>query len=87
MIGCCRRAIDLSQKLGDRYHQAGGLRHLAEASQAAQDYGGARRALQDAVAILDDLHHPDAQRARDQLRELGQVQANGPKDGVRNSPV
>ncbi len=53
-------ASDLYQTLGDRYRQGITLARKADAQQAANDEQGARRNWQQALAILDGLHHPDA---------------------------
>ena len=45
------------------------LGHLGDAHQAAGDLGEARTAWKDALAILDDLHHPDAVRIRAKLSD------------------
>jgi tetratricopeptide (TPR) repeat protein len=66
-ITCGRRAVELTGLIGDRYHQADALVNLGDTHQAAGDLAGARDAWQQAVSILDDLHHPDADQVRSRL--------------------
>jgi tetratricopeptide (TPR) repeat protein len=68
-IDCYLPALDLIRDFGDLYNQALVLRHLAEARQAIGDLNGARGAWQDALAILDELRHPDAEPVRASLRD------------------
>jgi DNA-binding SARP family transcriptional activator len=70
---CYQHAVDILSELGDRYHHARSLTRLGDTCAAAQDAGQAWRAWQQALAILDDLHHPDADQARDKLRRLGRA--------------
>ena len=65
---CYRRAVDLFRQLGDRYYESDSLTGLGETRCAAGDHRGARRAWQRALAILVDLHHPDAESLRARLR-------------------
>jgi hypothetical protein len=51
--------------LGDRYKQTDALTHLGDAHAAAADPGAAARAWHAALAILTDLHNP---QAADQIR-------------------
>lgn len=50
--------------------QADLLSHLGETHQATCDLASARQAWQQALAILDRLHHPDAVQIRAKLRNL-----------------
>jgi hypothetical protein len=43
------------------------MAHLGDAHQAARDTAAARRAWQQALAVLDGLHHPGADRVRARL--------------------
>jgi hypothetical protein len=54
---------------GDRYCQATVLAHLGDTRHAAGQSQEARRAWQEAVAILDALHHPYAGTVRARLRQ------------------
>src|ERR1035438_657917 len=68
---CYQRALGLFQEFGDRYAQATVLTHLGDAQHAAGQTQAARRAWDEAVAILDALHHPDAGKVRAKLRQDG----------------
>jgi tetratricopeptide (TPR) repeat protein len=70
-IGCYERALGLLQEVSDRYEQAGILTRLGDTHQARSDGGAARQAWQQALAILDDLQHPDAEQIFARLRFLG----------------
>ena len=64
-------AADLRREIGDRWGQTEILRHIGEAHYAAGHPDEARVAWEEALAILDDLHHPDAGQIRAKLAELG----------------
>ena len=53
-------------------NEATTLGHLADTLLAAGDPDAARRTWEQALAILDDLHHPDAADVRAKLRQLRQ---------------
>ena len=60
-------------ELGDRYNQASVLVHIgdnlgANKDGASQDPSGAGAAWREALAILEELNHPDADQVRDKLR-------------------
>jgi len=74
-IACYTRALDLHRELGDRYYEAVVRTHQGDAQQAAGNLQGARHAWQQALAILDDLRHPDAARVRAQLGQPPTVPA------------
>jgi tetratricopeptide (TPR) repeat protein len=65
-----RAALDLVRRLGVRYHEAEILDHLAGAHVDAGERDAARDAWLQALAILDDLGHPDAGRVRAEVRRL-----------------
>jgi tetratricopeptide (TPR) repeat protein len=69
-IACYQRSIDLCRQIGDTHHEADQLLRLGEAHQAAGDPDAARRAWQQALAIIDDLHRPDAGQVRARLLNL-----------------
>jgi predicted negative regulator of RcsB-dependent stress response len=62
------RAVALNRDLGDRYHEAESLTHIGDAQHAVDDHDSARHAWQQALRILDELDHPDAQTVRTKLR-------------------
>lgn len=66
-IGYHRQALELDRRLGDHYAEAETLTRLGDAHQAAAEPAAARDAWRQAVAILDDLHHPDAPQVRAKL--------------------
>jgi tetratricopeptide (TPR) repeat protein len=61
-ISCYERALSLLQEVSDRYEQAGVLTRLGDAHEASGDLQAARQAWQQALAIFDDLQHPDAEQ-------------------------
>ena len=56
--------------LGDRYNEADTLTHLGDTHHAAGDPDAARDAWQQALTILDELDHPDADQVRAKLGGL-----------------
>ncbi|SNS96237.1 DNA-binding transcriptional activator of the SARP family [Streptosporangium subroseum] len=66
-----RRALELYRQLGVRYGEADTLTRLSSTHLAAGRHEEARTALETALASLDDLGHPDAERVRTSLRTLG----------------
>ena len=59
----------------DRYNESRALADLGDACQAAGDVPAARRAWRDALAILDDLDHPDGDPLRTKLTAHPEVTA------------
>jgi DNA-binding SARP family transcriptional activator len=57
---CYRRAIDSFHELGNRYNEARTLINYAASQRALGDPAAARQATQSAIAILQELEHPDA---------------------------
>ena len=66
-IACYQRSFDKAHQIRDTNHEADVLLRLGDAHQAAGDPDAARRAWQQALAIIDDLHRPDAGQARARL--------------------
>jgi DNA-binding SARP family transcriptional activator/tetratricopeptide (TPR) repeat protein len=62
-----RRSLELHGELGDRYRTAETLIHLGDAHAAAADSPAAREAWAEALRILEDLGHSDAEEARGRL--------------------
>jgi DNA-binding SARP family transcriptional activator/tetratricopeptide (TPR) repeat protein len=82
-IRCYRRALDLYRETRDRYHEAETLARLGDTHQAAGDTDDAGTSWHNALVILDDLDHPDAEQARAKLRHLGQHgSASSPTDSA-----
>jgi DNA-binding SARP family transcriptional activator len=69
-IACCVRALGLHRENGSRWGAAETLGHLGDAHRAAGRPAEARTAWEEALAILDDLGHPDASQIRAKLQEL-----------------
>ncbi|MBV9451048.1 MAG: tetratricopeptide repeat protein [Streptosporangiaceae bacterium] len=66
-VTCYERSLDLFRELADRSNEAEILTHLGDAHHAAGQSRQARDAWHQALAILDDLHHPDAAQVRARL--------------------
>ena len=64
---CYQRAHSLFCEFGDRFYQAEILTHLGDTRYAADDQDAARSAWRQALDILDDLRHPDAEHLRAKL--------------------
>ncbi|MGW1208636.1 AfsR/SARP family transcriptional regulator [Streptomyces sp. NPDC002499] len=65
-----KRSASLFAVIGDRYLEADVLRHLSDARQATGDFDAAREALRSALALLEEMGHPDAEEVGSVLREL-----------------
>ncbi|WP_281251388.1 AfsR/SARP family transcriptional regulator [Lentzea waywayandensis] len=63
-----QRALDLYRDLGDRYEIAATLANLGDSRHAVGDLADARELWREAVSILDELDHPDADHLRAKLR-------------------
>jgi len=68
---CLGKAVRLFGEFGDRHGQAQALAHLGDARLAAGHPEMAREVWQQALAILDDLRHPDAEHVRLKLQQSG----------------
>jgi DNA-binding SARP family transcriptional activator/tetratricopeptide (TPR) repeat protein len=64
---CYRRALVLYRDLGDRYYEADTLARLGDAHHVAGAVGPARQARLDALDILTQLGHSDADRLQSKL--------------------
>jgi len=67
---CYRRAVELYADLGSHDQKAETLIYAGDAHHASGDVPAARDAWTQALAILDDLRHPDAEQVRTKLRQL-----------------
>jgi tetratricopeptide (TPR) repeat protein len=65
-----QRALRLNREIGSRWGEAETLGHIGDASYAVGRPDDARAAWQEALAILDELNHPDAALARAKLSQL-----------------
>jgi tetratricopeptide (TPR) repeat protein/transcriptional regulator with XRE-family HTH domain len=70
-LTCYQHALDLTIEVGDHYYQAVRLIHLGDGHDAVGDGHAARVTRRRALAILDELHHPDAGQVRARLSALG----------------
>jgi len=68
---CFVRAFELFRELDARYYQAEILGHLGDAEQARGQSGAAADAYRQALDILTELHHPDADAMKARLRRSG----------------
>ncbi len=66
-IACYERSLRLHRDLADRYLTTKLLTRLGDAHQATGDIKAATRVRVEALAILDDLGHPDARQVRASL--------------------
>jgi DNA-binding SARP family transcriptional activator len=66
-LACYQRSLGLFRELADRSNEAEILTHLGDAYYGAGNLGQARHTWQQALAILDGLHHPDADQLRAKL--------------------
>jgi tetratricopeptide (TPR) repeat protein len=69
-IVCYQRSRELRHDHGDRYGEAKTLVRLGDTHRAAGDDDAARDAWRQAVALLDDLDHPESDGVRVRLAEL-----------------
>jgi tetratricopeptide (TPR) repeat protein len=65
---CYQRALSGAREFGDRYAEAKILTHLGDTHHACGEQQQARRAWQQALNILSDLHHPDNDQVRGKLQ-------------------
>ncbi|MGH3621328.1 MAG: tetratricopeptide repeat protein [Sciscionella sp.] len=79
-FACYRRAADLWQEFGNRYHQAVTLSHIGDNCHTVGDRDAAYQTWQQALAILDDLQHTDADQVRAKLHQLGTSGSRHPRD-------
>jgi DNA-binding SARP family transcriptional activator len=68
-LECYHQAVALFRALGDRTYEAGSIERAGD-TWAASDPRQAREAWAEALTILDDLGHPDADRVRTKLAGL-----------------
>lgn len=67
-IGHYEVSLDLDRALGDRFREAHALEHLGDAHAALGRGKDARALWEEALALFEDLHHPDAEPVRAKLR-------------------
>ncbi|MEV6603922.1 tetratricopeptide repeat protein [Kutzneria sp. NPDC051319] len=74
-VACYRNALVLFEKLGSRHPRADTSTRLGDTNRAADDEPAAHHTWRQALPILDDLHHPDAEVLRARLRKTHGVPA------------
>ena len=79
-LACYQRALGLHRALGDRYHQSRTLVYLGEAHGALGSPAAARQAWRQALAILEELHHPEAAQVRSLLDGLQAPRSETPRE-------
>ena len=75
-VTCYEQALDLMRDLGDRYSQATTLTDLGGTHHTAGNLAAARGAWQQALTILEELDHPDAEAVRAKLHQPDQTPPN-----------
>jgi DNA-binding SARP family transcriptional activator/transcriptional regulator with XRE-family HTH domain len=65
-----RCALQLRRTIGDYYYQAETLTHIGDTHHAIDEPDAARAAWNEALTILEDLDHPDADAVRAKLHDL-----------------
>ncbi len=76
-VACYAHAAELCADTGARYDRAGALVGLGSAHGTAGDAAAARDAWREALAILDELGHPDADQVRALLGDPGTARSHG----------
>ncbi len=66
-ITCYRHTLDLVRRLGDRYNEASTLVHLGDLHRITGDPDTAHTTWKQALVILDELDHPQADQVRARL--------------------
>ena len=64
---CYQRALGIARETGERSLEAEALTHLGDARHTAGDLARAQEAWRQALVILDDVQHPDADQVRAKL--------------------
>jgi DNA-binding SARP family transcriptional activator/tetratricopeptide (TPR) repeat protein len=74
-LSCYGHALGIYRRISDHYLEADTLAHIGGTHAAAGAPGAARTAWRGALAILDELDHPDAGPLRARLRRLEETGA------------
>ncbi|MGY4965746.1 ATP-binding protein [Streptomyces sp. 900105245] len=77
-IGHYEVSLSLDRALGDRYREAHALAHLGDAHAALGRDEDAGALWEEALALFEDLHHPDAEPVRARLRTRAEDYAAEP---------
>ncbi|HET7017472.1 MAG TPA: BTAD domain-containing putative transcriptional regulator [Streptosporangiaceae bacterium] len=70
-IICYERSVDLCRQLADRYNEAFSLDRLGDVELSAGDAAAACRTWTSALAILNEIDHPDTRLVRRKLMKHG----------------
>jgi predicted negative regulator of RcsB-dependent stress response len=65
-----RAALQLEQAIGDRYNYSGTLIRFGDVHRDNGDRDAARSAWRQALVVLNELHHPDAEEVHVKLSGL-----------------
>ena len=84
---CYQRAQELDRRLGHSFNEAETLARVAETQLALGDVPAARHAWRQALAIFEELHHPDAERVRDRLAALDAAPPTDPGRSAVRPPL
>ena len=74
---CYQRALSLVREAGNRFYEAHTLTDLGDTYHSAGELAQAREAWQQALAIFEDLQHPEADRVR---AKLGSTNDHAPRN-------
>jgi tetratricopeptide (TPR) repeat protein len=74
-IACYQRALDFGRGMGAPVHEADTAARLGDAHVAAGDLRRGADAWRQALSVLDDLKHPDADGVRAKLAGLGGLES------------
>jgi tetratricopeptide (TPR) repeat protein len=72
-IRCYENALALLREVGERYYKAWCLAEIGDAYHALGEDDAAVRAWRPALALFEQLHHPDAEEVRACLGRLRAV--------------
>jgi tetratricopeptide (TPR) repeat protein len=72
-IRCYDLSVEAFGDADDAHHRAQAFTHLGDAHQDSGSTSAARRAWRQALTILEDLQHPDAERLRSRLSQSGEA--------------
>ena len=72
---CYQRAIGIYRELADRFNEADTLVNFGDLWSRAGDSEAARRSWADALAIFDEIGHPDGDEVRARLDGTGRPPA------------
>jgi tetratricopeptide (TPR) repeat protein len=77
---CYQRAVSLHREAGDRFYEADTLTHLGDTRHAAGQLAQAWQAWGQALAIFEDIQHPDAAEVRAKLAGFSEPASPTPSE-------